>query len=146
MPMLTIVSLQRRSAVSTKVEKSCSVRGCWKKSIPICKEGWEEFGYGPLIDADAYHRLTSAKERGIDEGGKILLGARLLEKEHPDLQGGMGRVRLRPADRCRCLPSSHFSEGARYRRRWKNPARCAAAGKRASRSARRDGKSSATAR
>jgi len=47
------------------------------------KDAWDEFGYGPLIDADAYHRFASAKKRAGDEGGKILFGNRLLEKEMP---------------------------------------------------------------
>jgi len=47
------------------------------------KDKWEEYGYGPLIDADAYHRFASAKKRVADEGGKVLFGNRLFEKETP---------------------------------------------------------------
>jgi len=43
---------------------------------------WEEYGYGPLIDADAYSRFERAKKRVSEEGGEILFGKRLL-KETP---------------------------------------------------------------
>ncbi len=49
----------------------------------FAKEKWDEYGYGALIDEDAYNRFSSAKKRATEEGGKILFGERMLEKEHP---------------------------------------------------------------
>lgn len=48
------------------------------------QEAWEEYGYGPLVDAGAFRHFEAAKERAIADGGKILFGARLLAKEYPD--------------------------------------------------------------
>jgi aldehyde dehydrogenase (NAD+) len=39
--------------------------------------------YGPLIDGDAFRRFSEAGERVAQEGGKMLFGGRLLEKEYP---------------------------------------------------------------
>jgi aldehyde dehydrogenase (NAD+) len=41
---------------------------------------YEEYGYGPLIDADAHERFSRAKKRVIAEGGSVLFGARLYEE------------------------------------------------------------------
>ena len=48
------------------------------------KEKWVDYGYGPLIDEDAFNRFEHAKKRTIEEGGKILCGERLPDKEHPE--------------------------------------------------------------
>ncbi|MDE3016837.1 MAG: aldehyde dehydrogenase family protein [Pseudomonadota bacterium] len=45
---------------------------------------WEEYGYGPLIDAAAFARFEQAKKRVAADGGEILFGNRLLQKEYPD--------------------------------------------------------------
>ena len=42
-----------------------------------------EYGYGPLIDGDAYQRFEKAKASVVAEGGKILFGKRLREAEYP---------------------------------------------------------------
>jgi aldehyde dehydrogenase (NAD+) len=42
-----------------------------------------DFGYGPLIDADAFARFEQAKQQAVREGGRIVLGKRLLEKDYP---------------------------------------------------------------
>ncbi len=42
-----------------------------------------EFGYGPLIDEDAFRRFENAKKRASEEGGKILFGARLFADKNP---------------------------------------------------------------
>jgi len=47
-------------------------------------EAWEKFGYGALIDEDAYKRFERAKRQVVAEGGKIFFGQRLREKEYPD--------------------------------------------------------------
>jgi aldehyde dehydrogenase (NAD+) len=47
------------------------------------KVQWEDYGYGPLIDKDAYARFEHTKKQATGEGGKILFGARLPEKS-PD--------------------------------------------------------------
>src|SRR5690606_31674304 len=36
-----------------------------------------EYGYGPLIDEDAFLRFEDAKKQAVAEGGKILFGGRL---------------------------------------------------------------------
>ncbi len=36
----------------------------------------EDYGYGPLIDADAHERFARAKKRVLAEGGKLLFGKR----------------------------------------------------------------------
>lgn len=41
------------------------------------------YGYGALIDEDAFRRFEHAKKQAAEEGGKIVLGGRLLEKEFP---------------------------------------------------------------
>ncbi|MDX1974774.1 MAG: aldehyde dehydrogenase family protein [Rickettsiales bacterium] len=41
------------------------------------------YGYGPLIDADAYQRFEQAKQKVIAQGGKIIGGKRLLEQVTP---------------------------------------------------------------
>lgn len=43
-----------------------------------------DYGYGPLVDRDAYERFERAKRQVVSEGGKIALGRRLLEGEYPD--------------------------------------------------------------
>ncbi len=43
-----------------------------------------DYGYGPLIDKDAWQRFEKAKQAVSKEGGKVLFGQRLLEKEYPD--------------------------------------------------------------
>jgi aldehyde dehydrogenase (NAD+) len=40
-------------------------------------------GYNALIDADAFKRFEQAKKKTIEQGGKILLGNRILQKEFP---------------------------------------------------------------
>ena len=42
-----------------------------------------EFGYGPLIDADAYTRFEQAKASVLAGGGSIVMGGRLHEKQWP---------------------------------------------------------------
>lgn len=42
------------------------------------------YGYGPLIDKDAYQRFEQAKKRVAQEGGTVLFGARVLADKHPD--------------------------------------------------------------
>ena len=42
-----------------------------------------DYGYGPLIDGDAYARFTKAQQQVQSEGGKILLGKRLHAEEWP---------------------------------------------------------------
>src|SRR5262249_38708090 len=44
---------------------------------------WDDYGYGPLIDEDAYRRFEKAKRQAEAEGGKILLGKRLKQAERP---------------------------------------------------------------
>lgn len=43
----------------------------------LAAKTYEEYGYGPLIDADAHERFSRAKKRVIAEGGKVLFGAQL---------------------------------------------------------------------
>jgi len=43
-----------------------------------------EYGYGPLIDGDAYDRFERAKKKVMEEGGKILFGKRMLETQYPN--------------------------------------------------------------
>lgn len=43
-----------------------------------------DYGYGPLIDEAAFRQFEHAKKEAAAEGGKILFGARLLQKEFPD--------------------------------------------------------------
>lgn len=42
-----------------------------------------DYGYGPLIDEDAYQRFEHAKKQAVSEGGEVVYGARLLAKEYP---------------------------------------------------------------
>lgn len=42
------------------------------------------YGYSALIDADAFGRFESAKQAAAAEGGKIVLGARLLKPDYPE--------------------------------------------------------------
>jgi aldehyde dehydrogenase (NAD+) len=42
-----------------------------------------EYGYGPLIDEDAFRRFEQAREKAVTEGGKMLLGKRLLADTSP---------------------------------------------------------------
>jgi len=49
---------------------------------PLMGEG-NEFGYGPLIDEDAFNRFEHAKAQAQKEGGEIRFGRRLLAQEHP---------------------------------------------------------------
>lgn len=42
-----------------------------------------EYGYGPLIDADAFKRFERAKSQVVAQGGKVIFGKRILEKEWP---------------------------------------------------------------
>lgn len=41
------------------------------------------YGYGPLIDEDAYLRFEDAKKETIAEGGRIVLGSRLFAERNP---------------------------------------------------------------
>lgn len=41
-----------------------------------------EYGYGPLIDVDAFSRFENAKMQVATEGGHVLLGKRLLTEEY----------------------------------------------------------------
>jgi aldehyde dehydrogenase (NAD+) len=41
------------------------------------------YGYNALIDEDAYRRFEEAKKQALKQGGKILLGNRILQKEYP---------------------------------------------------------------
>jgi len=50
--------------------------------IPLSGES-NDYGYGPLIDADSFKRFERAKTQVVAQGGKVLLGKRLLEKEWP---------------------------------------------------------------
>src|SRR5262249_4861275 len=43
-----------------------------------------EYGYGPLIDEDAYRRFEQAKQQAVAEGGRVVLGARVLEQDYPN--------------------------------------------------------------
>lgn len=43
-----------------------------------------EYGYGPLIDRDAFRRFEHAKHRVEMEGGLTVLGARLMQAEYPN--------------------------------------------------------------
>ena len=47
------------------------------------QEAWEEYGYGPLVDADAFRRFEAAKRQVAADGGRIIFGARLLAREYP---------------------------------------------------------------
>ncbi|MDE3060458.1 MAG: aldehyde dehydrogenase family protein [Pseudomonadota bacterium] len=49
----------------------------------LTKDKWDEYGYGPLIDADAYRLFEQGKKRAAEEGGEIRFGKRLFEKERP---------------------------------------------------------------
>lgn len=42
------------------------------------------YGYSALIDADAWQRFEKAKKQAAEEGGRIVLGNRLLQKEFPN--------------------------------------------------------------
>ncbi|NBX03611.1 MAG: aldehyde dehydrogenase family protein [Alphaproteobacteria bacterium] len=42
-----------------------------------------DYGYGPLIDADAFNRFEAAKAQVLAEGGEIIGGARLLSAQYP---------------------------------------------------------------
>ena len=42
-----------------------------------------DFGYGPLIDEDAFRRFEHAKAQVMKEGGRIIFGKRLLADRHP---------------------------------------------------------------
>lgn len=46
--------------------------------------GNNEFGYGPLIDADAFKRFEHAKSEARAQGGEVLFGARLLADRFPN--------------------------------------------------------------
>ena len=43
-----------------------------------------DYGYGPLIDADAFARFEKAKSEALAQGGKIVGGERLLAAQYPD--------------------------------------------------------------
>lgn len=43
-----------------------------------------DFGYGALIDADAFARFEKAKKQIAADGGKMIFGNRVLAKEFPD--------------------------------------------------------------
>jgi len=40
-------------------------------------------GYNALIDEDAFNRFERAKKQAVEEGGRIVLGSRILQKEFP---------------------------------------------------------------
>ena len=51
--------------------------------IAAGKNKWDDFGYGPLIDGDAFSRFEQAQKKVIQAGGKILFGKRILVAEYP---------------------------------------------------------------
>lgn len=53
-------------------------------SSKIAHFNWEDYGYNALIDADAYARFEKAKQQALNEGGTIIMGARLKADQYPN--------------------------------------------------------------